>query len=317
MLAGRLKFVLVAVIVAGAGYWVWGQSGSGFSGGAAGVDKSGDATLQSMIAEVQPKFQKLEYTDEQTGLTVPYNLFVPEGYDRATPLPLVYFIADSSVVGGDVTAPLSQGYGGLIWATVEDQARHPSMVLVPEFPEVIVDDHGSYTMTDYVEVAARLVKAVATEQGADMNRLYATGQSMGCMTLLYLSAQHPDLFAAQMFVSGQWDITTLGNLANETFFYIVAAGDAKASAGQQELLAALTAKGASISSATWDAKLQDDEMQAAVNALVAEGKDINFVLFSEGSVMPEGVATPSGSGEHMYSFDPAYRINGVRDWLFA
>ncbi|ASM75051.1 MULTISPECIES: prolyl oligopeptidase family serine peptidase [Roseobacteraceae] len=319
MLAGKSKLIAVAaiVLVGGAGYGVWDRYGaaSGFGGG---VNKSEDAALQTMIVDVLPKFRQFEYTDAETGLTVPYNLFVPDSHDGAKPLPLVYFIADSSVSGQDVTAPLSQGYGGLIWATDADQEKHPSMVLVPEFPEVILDDHGSYSMTDYVELAARLVETVAHEQGADMDRLYATGQSMGGMTLLYLSAKYPDLFAAQMFVSSQWDITTLAGLGDATFFYVVAAGDAKASAGQQELYDLLTINGADISRATdWDANWDDATMNAAVDALLDEGNRINFAMFAEGTVMPEGVATPQGSGEHMYSFDPAYSISAIRDWLFA
>lgn len=280
------------------------------------MDKSWDAELQGLIAGVLPKFRQFEYFDQETGLTVPYNLFVPDGSEASGALPLVYFIADASVVGQDVGAPLEQGHGGLIWASEADQERHPSYVLVPEFPEVILDDHDGYVTTDYVDVAARLVRSVAAGIGADPGRIYATGQSMGCMTLMYLSAQDPDLFAAQLFVSGRWEAGALGNLADETFFYIVAAGDPKASAGQRELHAALTAQGAGIGSATWDAGWSEAEMSGAVSALVAEGNPINFVTFGEGTVMLEGVETPGGSGEHMYSFDPAYGIQAVRDWLF-
>lgn len=62
---------------------------------------------------------------------------------------------------------------------------------------------------------------------------------MGCMTLMYLSAEYPDLFAGQLFVSGQWDVSTLKPLANQNFFYIAAEGDEKASTGQEELLTTL------------------------------------------------------------------------------
>lgn len=313
------KSVAAMGIVAAGSYLIWegflfGPSDTG--DGTGGVDKSGDAVLQTMIAEVQPKFRQFEYTDEETGLAVPYNLYVPEGHDGAEPLPLVFFIADSSVVGRDVTAPLSQGYGGLIWASDADQELHPSLVLVPEFPEVIIDDHGIFTITDYVELAGRMVQAVAEENNVDTDRIYATGQSMGCMTLMYISARHPDLFAAQLFVSGQWDIDALGNLAEQTFFYIVAEGDPKASAGQQQLYEALTAEGVGISTATWNAKWSNNEMAEAVAAILSEGNEINFVTFAEGSVMPEGTSADAGSGEHMHSFDPAYSIGGIRSWLF-
>lgn len=286
----------------------------GMMGGGA-VDKSGDTVLQALIAEVEPKFQQFEYTDAETGLTVPYNLYVPENYDAAKSYPLVFFIADSSVVGQDTTAPLTQGYGALVWATDAEQAKHASFVLVPEYPEVIIDDHGSFTTTDYVELTVRLLDSVTESYSIDTNRLYATGQSMGGMTFLLLSAQHPDLFAAELFVSCQWDISALENLASQTFFYIAAAGDEKASAGQTEVEDMLASAGASYSTATWDATWSSAEFDAAVASILSEGNDINFATFELGTVLPEGVEV--GTSEHMYSFDYAYKVEGVRDWLFT
>ncbi|MFZ5969574.1 MAG: hypothetical protein ACOYVK_20635 [Bacillota bacterium] len=285
----------------------------GMMGGGA-VDKSSDTELQSMISEVEGKFKQFEFKDPDTGKTVPYNLYIPDDYDSSKSYPLVLFIADSSVVGKDNTAPLTQGYGGIIWVTKEEQEKHESFVLVPQYPEVIIDDHGSFTTTDYVEITARLLNSVTSSYNIDENRLYGTGQSMGCMTIMYLSAEHPDLFAAQLFVSGQWDVSKLGPLANQKFFYIAAAGDQKASTGQTELLAALQKEGASISTATWDATWSADKFTTAVKSILSEGKNINFVTFELGTVLPEGV--PVGTSEHMYSFDYAYKIEGVRDWLF-
>lgn len=68
-------------------------------------------------------------------LKVPYNLYIPRNYDKTRTYPLVMFIADSSVVGRETTAPLTQGYGGLIWATAAEQAKHASFVLVPWRPD--------------------------------------------------------------------------------------------------------------------------------------------------------------------------------------
>ncbi|TWT01894.1 hypothetical protein [Planomicrobium sp. CPCC 101079] len=286
---------------------------SGMMGGGA-VDKSSDTELQAMISEVEGEFEQLEFTDPETGETLSYNLYTPENYDPSKSYPLVTFIADSSVVGGDVTAPLTQGYGGLIWATDEEQAKNESFVLVPQYPEVIIDDHGSFTTTEYIEMTKRLLDSVTSEYSIDENRLYGTGQSMGCMTLMYLSAAYPDLFAGQLFVSGQWDANTLEPLASQNFFYIAAAGDEKASTGQEELLATLQNAGASVSTATWNAAWSAEESSAAVESILSEGNNINLATFELGTVLPEGVEV--GTSEHMYSFDYAYKIEAVRDWLF-
>jgi predicted peptidase len=286
---------------------------SGMMGGGA-VDKSSDTELQTMISEVEGEFEQLEFTDSETGETLTYNLYTPENYDSSKSYPLVLYISDSSTVGDDATAPLTQGYGGLIWATEEEQAKHESFVLVPQYPEAIIDDHGSFTTTEYIEMTKRLLDSVTSSYSIDENRLYGTGQSMGCMTMMYLSAQYPDLFAGQLFVSGQWDVSTLEPLADQNFFYVAAAGDEKASTGQEELLPALQDAGASISTATWDATWSADEFSTAVESMLSEENDINFATFELGTVLPEGVEV--GTSEHMYSFDYAYKVEAMRDWLF-
>lgn len=287
-------------------------SGGMMAGGA--VDKSNDKELQTMISDVTGKFKQFEFKDPDTGKTVPYNLYIPDNYDSSKSYPLVLFIADSSVVGKDTTAPLTQGYGGLIWATKEEQAKHESFVLVPEYPETILDDHSGFTMTDYVEMTPRLLNSVTSSYNIDKNRLYGTGQSMGCMTIMYLSAQYPDLFTAEFFVSGQWDISKLGNLASQKYFYIAAEGDDKASVGQIDVENMLKNAGTKYSTSTWDATWSADKSASAVKSILSEGNNINIATFKKGTVLPEG--TPDGTSEHMYSFDYAYKIEAVRDWLF-
>lgn len=79
-------------------------------------------------------------------------------------------------------------------------------MLVVDFSEAVLDDHNGFVTTDYVEITPRLLKAEASQYNVDPNRLCVTGQSMGCMIFLLLSAKYPDVFAAEMFVSGQWAI---------------------------------------------------------------------------------------------------------------
>ena len=75
------------------------------------MDKSSDAELQSMIAEVAPKFQLMTY--EEDGTTLQYQLYIPENYDPAQSYPLIQFIPDSSVVGKGTDAVLTQGCAGI------------------------------------------------------------------------------------------------------------------------------------------------------------------------------------------------------------
>ena len=178
-------------------------------------------------------------------------------------------------------------------------------MLVPEYPEIIIEDNTNppYVL-DYVEATARMVEAVAAENNVDTNRLYTTGQSMGCMTSLYLSANHPDLFAAELFVSGQWFLEQLPELSSQTFFYIACSGDNKSSGGQADVMADLDEKGIAYSwSDGWDPSLDDAGMEEILRAEIAEGNTRNLGRF-------EGL-------NHMSSFNYAYKLDAVRAWLFA
>jgi predicted peptidase len=158
----------------------------------------------------------------------------------------------------------------------------------------------------------RLLQYVCKEYKVDPRRLYTTGQSMGGMMSFYFNIAHPDLFAASLFVSSQWDTSKMKDFDKRKFFYIVAGGDAKASGGMRELTEVLKKQNAHIDSASWSAKLPPSEQERLAEDLITKGGNINFICFEKGSVLPE-----SGQGmEHMASFDFGYKIAAVRDWLF-
>ena len=169
-----------------------------------------------------------------------------------------------------------------------------------------------WSTTDEVEMTIRLLDAVCKEYNVDTSRLYTTGQSMGGMMSFYFNITHPDLFAASLFVSSQWDTSKMQDFGKKHFFYIVAGGDQKASGGMQDLTKVLRENEARIESASWSAKLPAEQQERMAKELISRGSGINFIKWETGSVLPE-----SGQGmEHMASFDYGYKIAAVRDWLF-
>ncbi|RYF61504.1 MAG: esterase [Comamonadaceae bacterium] len=310
-LSGALGTIAAVGLSARTNFSHTSQSTAAVSGTAA-ANVSEVPTLAELAATVPAMFTQASYTDQESGKVLPYNIFLPEGYSSTVTYPLVHYIADSSLVGQEVAAPLNQ-YGALIWAGAADQAKHPSIVVVPEYPEVILDDHSGFTTTEYVELTARFVNFLRSEYSVDTDRVYGTGQSMGCMTTMYLAAKYPDLFAAEMLVSGQWDITALQNLSEEKFVYIAAGGDANASGGQVEVEDMLGKAGVPFQRSTWDASWKPEELEAAAQQLLTPGSSANFATFAIGTVL---TANPVSTMEHMASFEPAYRITALRDWLF-
>ena len=108
----------------------------------------GGVMVESHYAEAEAKFTQHEYTDPETGLTSPYNLFLPEGYDGVTEYPLVIYIADAGVNSNDVTDVIRQD-GAAVWATDAEQAKHPCIVLAPQYTLDLVSSIGMLTEDDY------------------------------------------------------------------------------------------------------------------------------------------------------------------------
>ena len=309
MRKSALILVLGLVCLVACGPKKGGESGPR-QGGHMEINKDSDSVFVTLKHETLGKFKQLTFNDELTGKTMEYNLLVPEGYDGTRGYPLVLFMADASTVGKEVTAPLTQGHGALEFASDRDQRLHPSFVLVPQYTDWAVQD--DWSTTDEVEMTIRLLEKVCKEYKVDTNRLYTTGQSMGGMMSFYFNITHPDLFAASLFVSSQWDTSKMKDFGRKHFFYIVAGGDQKASDGMNGLAKVLQENGARVDSASWSAKLPAEEQERLAEELIARGSGINFIRWEAGSVLPE-----SGRAmEHMASFDYGYKLAAVRDWLF-
>ncbi len=282
----------------------------GTPGGGPVIDKTGDPVLQAMIQAEVPEFKQLEYTDAETGKTISYNLFVPKTLEQGKEYPLVLFMADASTPGTDVTRPLTQGYGALVWATDEWQAEHPCYVLVPQYSGVAVND--AYEHTDEVDMVIRLLKSVAASNQVDSNRLYTTGQSMGGMISMYYNITYPDLFAASLFVDCHWDTSKFGELVQHKFTYVTAGKEGSSFGNIQAVEDAADKDGIKYEYATWSAKLPQAEQDSLAAAMLAKGAPVNIINFTPKSVLPD-----DGKGsEHMYSFDFAYKLTPVREWLF-
>lgn len=289
------------------------NGGDGMRGGNGGsmAASEPDEALQAILDEVQEKFQLLTYTDPETGFEMQYELFVPEDDSEDGAYPLVMFIPDSRAAGREPAFSLTIGWGGVVWATQAEQEKHPCFVLIPIFTETVVDD--SFNTSDQIDTAVRLIDHLTETYAIDTGRLYATGQSMGGMTSFHLNVKYPDLFAASLFVGSQWNNDILDVLESDRFFYIVSAGDDKASTGQRGLMDVFDRDGVAYTHAEWSAQDDAATQNAAVEALIAQGLNANFVTFTKGTTLPDG----AGGSEHLTSFDYAYKLESVRDWLFA
>ena len=106
--------------------------------------------------------------------------------------------------------------------------------------------------------------------------------------------------------------TKFPQLALGTFTFITAGKSGKSFTNVLALEKAVKESGRSCAFAEWSARLPLSEQNKLANALFAKGAPVNIINFTPKSVLP-----PDGMGsEHMYSFDCAYRLKSVQEWLF-
>ena len=272
---------------------------------------SGEAWTSVSAKElVIEDFEKKSFADAETGITLPYFVYLPEGYSAAEKYPLVFFIPDASADTNIDTATLTQGNGATIWATEAEQAKHSAIVVAVQYPLSVVQKFGALTQDGYqwsvgLTAVDNLLHFVIENYAVDENRIYGTGQSQGCMSNIAISDKHPDLFAAQFLVAGQWNVEEMAAMKDKKLWIVVCEGDEKAYPEMSKAVDLWESLGSKVArgEAMWNPKASADEMSANVSAMLEKDADIRMNVFAGGS--------------HMYTWSIAYNIEGIRDWLFA
>ncbi|MCH4217087.1 MAG: esterase [Megasphaera sp.] len=280
------------------------QRMDGGSYAASPVVLTGTAGPAASIAD----FRQYTYTDPATGVSMPYNLYLPRSYDPAKSYPLVVFIADASANTDDSTTPLYQGNGAVVWASPQWQAQHPCIVLAPQYTKKLVLSLGMMTTDDNVwtsglQLTTDLIYHVLSTYSVDRNRIYGTGQSQGGMANIAISDRHPGLFAGQFLVACQWDTEEMKLLKDKNLWILVCEGDTKAYPAMKKAVANWESLGTPVGqSPSWDSKASVSYLNEEAKAMAAQGRHINFTVFS--------------GGNHMYTWSVAYTIDAIREWIF-
>ena len=275
---------------------------------AAGAPVVSDKTINLIVDD----FAQFEYKDEMTGIPLAYNLFIPKDYDPAKKYPLVLFMPDATVTGKETTRTLTQGIGATIWASPEEQAKHPCFVLAPDYTQQIMSDN--WVTNDYLDATVGLVNYLARKYSIDTDRMYTTGQSGGCMLSFAIDNKYPELFAASLLMAGKWDNSRVSRFAHQKMWMMCGDGDKGALPSMTGIVAELKKQGVKVSEAVWNGRSTPEEFDALCKAIDAEGADIRFVHFPQYTVFPDD--DHIDGMEHLQTWRLTYTIEGVRDWLF-
>jgi len=147
--------------------------------------------------------------------SMPYRLFIPDGYNANTSYPIVLYLHGAGDRGTDNNSPLNGSRGASLWAEVANQASFPCFVVAPQCPanKQWVNTNwslGSYSITnipmsDELKMVKDIIETLETQYNIDASRLYITGLSMGGYGTWDFILRYPTMFKAAIPICGAGD----------------------------------------------------------------------------------------------------------------
>ena len=271
-----------------------------------GVSHVSDHAVEPVVEE----FAQFVFND------IPYNLYTPKNLEEGKVYPLVMYIHDAGPCGPDPKITLSQGCGAVSFADPAWQEEHPCFVLAPQIDRRIKLTNDGFTCAKELEDIKAMVDYVADSNPVDKNRIYATGQSMGCMASCELNIRYPGYFAASLLVAGQWDPQKMADAySGNKYWILVSEHDAKAFPGMNAVTEAIEKTGVQIARYRWDGKAPAEELTRLAREAMKEDYNVRYTVFNGSTVVPEWEDDNPGSN-HVCTWPVAYPITGLKEWLF-
>lgn len=147
---------------------------------------------------------------ETVDVDLPYALYVPEDYQEGGNYGLVLQIEDAGALGEDPMIALTESQACANFASeeVQQMAKDAGMdglfVLTPQISEELRSTRDNYTISAAVPATWQLLDYITEEYDINMDRIFATGQSMGGMQVICMAAQRDNYFAGIWENGCQW-----------------------------------------------------------------------------------------------------------------
>ncbi len=264
------------------------------------VTKDGASTtykinvVRDCDTETYNLFQQLEYVDKETGVTVPYCLYVPTNYDATKKYPVVFALHGSGQRSQSVDMVLKRYQMATVWAKDSEAGKNECIVLAPQC--ATKDDsinwttlmqyragtaEDSFQLLDTSKAAYNLLLKVMDEYSVDKDRVYMTGLSAGGFATYALAIEHPETFAAIVPVCGGANPEKVSAIKDMPMWIFHAADDPTVN--------------------------PEEYLYPTLEALDAAGIEYKSTIYDKGTVF---------STSAHFSWDPAYADTDMRTWLF-
>ena len=247
-----------------------------------------------------------------------YNLFIPDSYESDKKYPLVLFIGDATSKGDDYHISLELGLGPVCWLSEEIQNNDPCFVVAPVFPQAGRNTNNSYVQFPMTDIYYQICREVEQHYSIDPERIYTTGQSMGCMNSYELMFRYPHYFAAALCVSGHWDRWKIASCGKrrQNIWSIACEKDGGAGPSFRETMELLDEQKISYRFDLLDGSLPIEELEKQFEILASDKECFRFTFYENDSSLRKGQPDECYS-THYSGWWLTYRIRPVLRWLLS
>lgn len=150
------------------------------------------------------------------GITLPYQMYIPENMDPSKKYPVVLFMHGLGSVG-TTGNHIYQATAQIVSNIPQSKYKNDVIMIAPQHPKgqkwVEVNyKSGIYSfdktpISRWLAAAKELVDTCTKELPIDTGRIYGYGNSMGAFATIYMAMTYPDLYAAIVPVAGGCDPT--------------------------------------------------------------------------------------------------------------
>ncbi|MGW8257029.1 MAG: carboxylesterase family protein [Thermoguttaceae bacterium] len=193
----------------------------------------------ALAADAQDFLESI-YTEPGTGLQLPYQLFVPTGYDPSKEYPMVVFLHGAGESGTDNLKQINGNIDNLL-AHVK-MSEYSSFLLAPQ-----TNSGWAWWGTapsDAMRMTLSVMQQLEGQYNVDQSRLYLTGLSMGGFGTWEAIWQNQGLFAAAVPICGGGDTSKAPLMVDQPIWAFHNDGDPTVPVEySREMIAAIRAAG--------------------------------------------------------------------------
>ncbi|ONI39647.1 hypothetical protein AN639_02530 [Candidatus Epulonipiscium fishelsonii] len=246
------------------------------------------------LTDIYDLFETKTYTDNETGLELPYLIYVPTNYDKTKQYPVVFALHGSGQRTQSTDMILKRYKMATVWAKDSEEGVNECIVIAPHlnstdpivnwtslqaYREGLAED--AFEIDEYSIAAYNMLMEVTKQYSVNKDKFYMTGLSSGGFGTYAIASVYPNTFAAIVPICGGLDPESAKHIKDIPKWIFHAKNDPSVNI--------------------------DEYLYPTINSIEEVGGVYCLTIYDEDKVF-----YPSSH----FSWSPAYNDEEMRTWLF-